>query len=68
MSNNLSYEVVESRDNPGEWRAEAIDFAGDGECFIAIFTGPLAMDRAREYAAWKNAQAKPATRRQAVSA
>lgn len=33
---------------------EAIDEAGEGECHVAIFSGPDAEERAREYAAWMN--------------
>lgn len=44
----LKYEVVESREVPGEWRAEAV--GDDGECYVAIFSGPDAKDRAEEYA------------------
>lgn len=46
--NNLKYEVVESKDVPGEWQAEAI--GPDGEIFIALFSGSNARDFAEEYA------------------
>jgi hypothetical protein len=55
----LAYEVVEDNLHPGDWRVEAIDHASEGECYIAIFTGPRAEERAREYAMWKNEQAPP---------
>jgi hypothetical protein len=51
----MTYEIVESRDTPDEWRVEAIDHEGDGEVYVAIFSGPDAEARAREYAAFKNA-------------
>jgi hypothetical protein len=38
-----------------EWRVEAIDHEGEGECYVATFSGPLAKQRAEEYADWKNA-------------
>jgi hypothetical protein len=50
----LEYEVIEDRKYPGDWRVEAINRDGDGEVFVAIFSGPNADARAAEYAAWKN--------------
>lgn len=50
----LEYEVVEDRKYTGDWRVEAINSDGDGEVFVAIFSGPDAEGRAAEYAAWKN--------------
>ncbi len=50
----LEYEVIEDRKYPGDWRVEAINRDGDGEVFVAIFSGPDAEARAAEYAAWKN--------------
>jgi len=51
---SLLYVVVEDENCPNEWRAEAIDDAGEGECYVVIFAGPRAEERAREYAQWKN--------------
>lgn len=47
----LVYEVVkDERSSLGDlWRAEA--FGEDGECYVAVFAGPKAEQRAREYAA-----------------
>ena len=56
-SHSLS-EVLQDPDNPTDWRAEAIDDAGDGECYVASFSGPQAEERAREHGRWKN---RPAT-------
>ncbi len=52
----MIYEVIRSRDCPddSEWRAEAIDYASEGECYATIFSGPKAEERAKEYARWKN--------------
>lgn len=50
----LEYEVVEDRKVLGTWRAEAINFEGDGEGYVAIFSGPQAKERALEYADWQN--------------
>jgi hypothetical protein len=54
MPDQMSYEVMESRGVAGEWRVEAINFAGDGEVYVTIFAGPDAQARAIEYATWKN--------------
>lgn len=54
IETGLIYAVVPSRHVPGEWRAEAIDLAVDGECYVVIFSGPNSQERAEEYAAWKN--------------
>jgi hypothetical protein len=48
----MEYEVIEDRKFPGDWRAEAID--NDGRCYITIFSGPNAKQRAEEYARWKS--------------
>jgi hypothetical protein len=50
----MNYEVVKDRVYPHDWRVEAIDENGDGEVYVAIFTGPTAQARAQEYAQWKN--------------
>jgi hypothetical protein len=53
-SQGLTCTVIEDGNNPTDWRAEAIDDAGEGECYVVTFTGPRAEERAREYARWKN--------------
>jgi hypothetical protein len=50
----LAYEVVRDRHAPDTWRAEATDEQSEGECYVAVFMGPGAERRAREYAAWQN--------------
>ena len=55
----LEYVVAESRDTPGEWRAEAIDHDHDGDCYSVLFYGPDAEARASEYARWKMAYENP---------
>jgi hypothetical protein len=50
----LQYETIEDNRHPGDFRVEAIDTKADGEVYTAIFTGPDAESRAREYADWKN--------------
>ena len=55
----MKYEVVEHKKFPGEWAVEAINYVGDGEVYDALFSGPKAEERAREYAAYKNLQETP---------
>ena len=50
---SLHFEAVRDRLRPSEWRVEAINSTGD--VFVAIFCGPLAKERAEEYANCKNA-------------
>ena len=47
--------VAESRDFPGEWRVEEIDVSvdGDGQVYLAIFTGPDAKEQAEAYYEWR---------------
>jgi hypothetical protein len=47
----MEYEIKQDGD---EYRVEAINYAGDGEVYVAIFAGPKAKVRAEEYAAFKN--------------
>ena len=59
----MIYEVVEDRHSPGMWRVEAVDYGpplgdGEGEIYVAIFSGPNAEGRAREYAIWKREKDK----------
>jgi hypothetical protein len=56
IATSLRYEVAEDALHPGDYRVEAIDTDSDGEVYIAIFTGPDAKSRAKEYAKWKNAR------------
>ena len=50
----MTFEVARSRGMQDEWRVEAINEQGEGEIYIALFSGPEAQSRAEEYAAWKN--------------
>jgi hypothetical protein len=54
----MEWEVIEDQDVPGQWRVEAINYDGDGEVYVAIFSGPKARDRAEEYADWKRVAAR----------
>jgi len=49
----LEVAVVERNGQPGVWTVEAIDMAGDGNIYQAIFAGPEARERALEYARFK---------------
>ena len=51
------YEVIRSKDSmdDDEYRVEAIDYDGEGQVYVAIFTGPAAKQRAEEYAGLENA-------------
>ena len=50
VRSSLTAEVAERKDTPGAWGVEAIDIAGDGEIYMAVFSGPRAEDLAMEYA------------------
>jgi hypothetical protein len=56
----MEWEVVEDRQQPGQWRVEAINHDGEGEIYVAIFSGPSAQAHAEEYAAWKTEMARAA--------
>ena len=49
----MQIEVAERTDRPGVWTVEAI--GEDGEIYQALFMGPNAEERAREYATMKYA-------------
>ncbi len=49
----MEFEAFENRFIKGEWRVEGFD-QENGECQLAVFTGPKARQRADEYAAFKN--------------
>jgi hypothetical protein len=50
----MRFEVVADPGNPASWRVEAIDRNRTEQLYLAIFRGPAAEARAREYADWKN--------------
>ncbi len=53
----MLFECAPSRTCPDEWVVEAIDHASEGEVYAALFSGPGAEARAKEYAALKNGAA-----------
>lgn len=50
----MRYEAFQDKCEPDDWRVEAFNFESEGECYVTIFSGPDAKERAEEYAAWKN--------------
>lgn len=48
----MTYEIRESKGS--EWRVEGIDYESEGECYVAVFSGPQAEQRAKAYAAMMN--------------
>jgi hypothetical protein len=52
----MDYQCMYSSRDSG-WVVEAINSDSDGEIYRALFTGPEAENRAREYADWKGATA-----------
>ena len=51
----MTWIAFEDKQHPGDWRVEAID-EGEGDIFVAVFSGPGSRERAEEYAVLKNAQ------------
>jgi len=49
----LRFEAIPDPDDEESWRVEAIDFEGEGICFLTTFLGHAAEERAKEYAEWK---------------
>jgi len=47
----MTYEVVEDRTQPGVWRVEGIDEDGEGACQVAVFSGSMAEEHARQWRA-----------------
>lgn len=52
----IVYEAVLSLAAFDEWRVEGIDYDNEGQCYVAIFSGPGAKERAKEYARFKNGE------------
>lgn len=49
----MDYIPFEDKECPPDWRVEALD-PSTNQAYIAIFSGPQAKERAREYAKFKN--------------
>ena len=54
-ANQMRHEVFADKEFPNDWRVEAID-RDSGDIFVAVFSGPDAEERAREYASWQEAK------------
>lgn len=52
----MTYEVKPSQEYQGDWISAAVNDEGDGEMYLAFFSGPNAKERAEEYAEWKNSE------------
>lgn len=59
----MEWKAFEDKQNPGDWRVEAIDFENEGAVYVTIFSGPDARERAEDYAAWQNEQDRRLSRR-----
>ncbi len=54
----MEHEVFQNEESFFDWRVESTDHDSEGECYVVIFSGFKPEEGAREYAAWKNAQAQ----------
>lgn len=50
---SLKHEAIEDRIDPHQWRVECLDLS-TGDVYVALFCGPIAKERALEYADFKN--------------
>jgi hypothetical protein len=55
----MRYDVARSEEAPFDWVASAVNDEGDGEIYVAVFSGPRAKERAAEYAEWMNSRLAP---------
>ena len=55
----MESEPVQSGYMPSDWQAELVNYDGDGEVYVTIFSGPNAEVRAKEYCS-KTIMATPA--------
>ncbi len=46
----IEVDVVPLRHDPSQWLVEAIDHGSEGEVYRAVFSGPMAKERAVTYA------------------
>lgn len=44
----MTTEIVQDKNDANDWRVEDIDIKS-GECYVAIFSGPMAKERAEKY-------------------
>jgi hypothetical protein len=53
----MRWSIFADKDFPNDWHVEAID-KDSGDIFVALFSGPEAEKRAREYAEWQEAKGR----------
>lgn len=53
----MNWTVAADREFPNDWRVEAIE-EGSGDIFVAVFSGPDAEERAREYCVWQQLKSR----------
>jgi hypothetical protein len=52
QTTHISRAIFADKEFPSDWHVETID-KDSGDIFVALFSGPDAEERAREYAAWQ---------------
>jgi hypothetical protein len=55
QTTHISREVFPDKEFPNDWHVETID-KDSGDIFVAVFSGPDAEERAREYAEWQESK------------
>jgi hypothetical protein len=53
----MKWTVAADREFPNDWRVEAIE-EDSGDIFVAVFSGPDAEERAREYSVWQQLKSR----------
>lgn len=62
---NISYDVYPDKEFPSDWHVEIIE-NDSGDIFHAVFSGPDAEARAREYANWQESKPQNAEQHRAA--
>jgi hypothetical protein len=55
QTKNLTRHVFPDKEYPNDWHVETIN-TDSGDIFQAIFSGPSAEERAKEYARWEESK------------
>jgi hypothetical protein len=61
----ITQTVFPDKQFPNDWHVETID-ANTGDIYVAVFSGPDAEDKAREYATWQESKRRSAERNRAA--
>ena len=48
----MKWEVAARENGSGDWVVEGINFSGDGEIYVTLFSGPDSEKRAKDYLAF----------------